>query len=550
MINGLGVLGWGVGGIEAEAAMLGQPMSMLIPRVVGFKLHGDLPEGATATDLVLTVTQMLREHGVVSKFVEFYGPGVPNLPLADRATIGNMSPEFGSTCAIFPIDAETLRYLEFSGRPKERIELVEAYAREQGLWHDEDSEEPTYSETLELDLGEVVPSLAGPKRPQDRVSLTESKASFRMALEGFLPDAEEEEGGEDESSQESFPASDAPASNGTHHHDPSHAHEDAGSGTGGAQVADRTEAVSQVTLADGTETELDHGHVVIAAITSCTNTSNPSVMIGAGLLARNAVERGLTVKPWVKTSLAPGSKVVMEYYERAKLIEPLEALGFHLVGYGCTTCIGNSGPLPEEISDVVNAEDLAVVSVLSRQPQLRGPHQPRREDELPRVAAAVRGLRAGGDDGHRPARRAARHRQGRRGRLPQGHLAERRRGRPHGRGGRAERHVHQVLRRGVRGRRALELARRAGGRPLRVGRGLHLRAPPDVLPGPRARAVGVAATSRARACSRCSATRSRPTTSRPRARSRRTRRPRSTSTSTASPTRTSTPTAPAAATTR
>ncbi|HKG64161.1 MAG TPA: aconitate hydratase [Solirubrobacteraceae bacterium] len=366
MINGLGVLGWGVGGIEAEAAMLGQPMSMLIPRVVGFKLHGDLPEGATATDLVLTVTQMLREHGVVSKFVEFYGPGIPNLPLADRATIGNMSPEFGSTCAIFPIDAETLRYLEFSGRPKERIELVEAYAREQGLWHDEDSEEPTYSETLELDLGEVVPSLAGPKRPQDRVSLTESKSSFRMALEGFVPDAEEEEGGEDESSAESFPASDAPATNGTHHHhDPSHAHEEAGAGTGGAQVADRVEAQSKVVLADGTETELDHGHVVIAAITSCTNTSNPSVMIGAGLLAKNAVERGLEVKPWVKTSLAPGSKVVMEYYERANLIEPLEALGFHLVGYGCTTCIGNSGPLPEEISDVVNAEDLAVVSVLS-----------------------------------------------------------------------------------------------------------------------------------------------------------------------------------------
>src|SRR5215211_5030793 len=229
MINGLGVLGWGVGGIEAEAAMLGQPMSMLIPRVVGFKLHGDLPEGATATDLVLTVTQMLREHGVVSKFVEFYGPGIPNLPLADRATIGNMSPEFGSTCAIFPIDSETLRYLEFSGRSQERIELVEAYAREQGLWHDEDSEEPTYSETLELDLGDVVPSLAGPKRPQDRVSLTESKASFRMALEGFLPDAEEEEGGEDESSAESFPASDAPATNGTQQHDPSHQHEDAGS---------------------------------------------------------------------------------------------------------------------------------------------------------------------------------------------------------------------------------------------------------------------------------------------------------------------------------
>jgi aconitate hydratase len=360
MINGLGVLGWGVGGIEAEAAMLGQPMSMLIPRVVGFKLHGELPEGATATDLVLTVTQMLREHGVVGKFVEFHGPGVPNLPLADRATIGNMSPEFGSTCAMFPIDKETLRYLEFSGRSKERIEIVEAYAREQGLWHDEDSEEPTYSETLELDLGEVVPSLAGPKRPQDRVSLTEAKASFRMSLDGFIPEADEC----DEPLEETFPASDptAPQAPKTPHE---HHAEQAGAGTGGVQVADRVSIKAQVTLADGTETELDHGHVVIAAITSCTNTSNPSVMLGAGLLAKNAVERGLEVKPWVKTSLAPGSKVVTEYFERAGLTPYLEELGFHLVGYGCTTCIGNSGPLPEEISDAVNAEDLAVVSVLS-----------------------------------------------------------------------------------------------------------------------------------------------------------------------------------------
>jgi aconitate hydratase len=356
MINGLGVLGWGVGGIEAEAAMLGQPMSMLIPRVVGFKLGGELPEGSTATDLVLTVTQMLREHGVVGKFVEFFGPGVPNLPLADRATIGNMSPEFGSTCAVFPIDRETLRYLEFSGRARDRIEIVEAYAREQGLWHDEDSEEPTYSETLELDLGEVVPSLAGPRRPQDRVALTESKASFRMALEGFLPETDDD----DEPVEESFPASDPPA-----YHELRHSPPEAGAGTGGMQVADRIGAGTPVTLADGTETELDHGHVVIAAITSCTNTSNPSVMLGAGLLARNAVERGLRVKPWVKTSLAPGSKVVMEYYERAGLVPYLEQLGFHLVGYGCTTCIGNSGPLPDEISEVVGAEDLAVVSVLS-----------------------------------------------------------------------------------------------------------------------------------------------------------------------------------------
>src|SRR4051794_23776420 len=369
MINGLGVLGWGVGGIEAEAAMLGQPMPMLIPSVVGFRLEGELQEGATATDLVLTVTQMLRKHGVVGKFVEFHGPGVPNLPLADRATIGNMSPEFGSTCAIFPIDAETLRYLEFSGRSRERIEIVEAYAREQGLWHDEDSDEPTYSETLELDLGEVVPSLAGPKRPQDRVALTEAKAAFRLALEEILPDAEPEGAGpkpgvpdheeEGDSDDGSFPASDPPSHNGAHDE------EQPSGGTGGLQVAEREEHHVDLTLEDGTETELDHGHVVIAAITSCTNTSNPSVMIAAGLLAKNAVERGLQTKPWVKTSLAPGSKVVMEYYEKAELVPYLEELGFHLVGYGCTTCIGNSGPLPEEVSDVVTAEDLAVVSVLS-----------------------------------------------------------------------------------------------------------------------------------------------------------------------------------------
>ena len=356
MINGLGVLGWGVGGIEAEAAMLGQPMSMLIPQVLGFELTGELPEGATATDLVLTVTEMLRERGVVGKFVEFHGTGLQTLPLADRATIGNMSPEFGSTCAIFPIDAETLRYLEFSGRPTEQIELVEAYAKEQGLWHDEDSEAPTYSDTIELDLADVVPSIAGPRRPQDRVSLTESKAAFRMALDGMLPDDDEE----DDSIAGSFPASD-PVSTHVRNgegHGPS-------GGTGGAQVAERTVSTTPVTLADGTETELDHGHVVIAAITSCTNTSNPSVMLGAGILARNAVQKGLQVKPWVKTSLAPGSKVVTEYLDRAGLTEYLEELGFNLVGYGCTTCIGNSGPLPEEISEVVSEADLAVVSVLS-----------------------------------------------------------------------------------------------------------------------------------------------------------------------------------------
>jgi aconitate hydratase len=357
MINGLGVLGWGVGGIEAEAAMLGQAMPLLIPQVLGFRLTGELAEGATATDLVLTVTEMLRERGVVGKFVEFHGAGLAGLPLADRATIGNMSPEFGSTCAIFPIDVETLRYLEFSGRPADQIALVEAYAKEQGLWHDENSEEPTFSDEIELDLGDVVPSIAGPKRPQDRVSLTESKAEFRMALEGLLPDDEDDD---DEGVEESFPASDPPATNGTRTHG-----EAPHGSTGGAQVADRRSNRTPVTLADGTETELDHGLVVIAAITSCTNTSNPSVMLGAGLLARNAVQKGLTVKPWVKTSLAPGSKVVTEYLERAGLDEYLDALGFNLVGYGCTTCIGNSGPLPTEVSDVVQAEDLAVVSVLS-----------------------------------------------------------------------------------------------------------------------------------------------------------------------------------------
>ncbi|HVE68057.1 MAG TPA: aconitate hydratase [Solirubrobacteraceae bacterium] len=362
MINGLGVLGWGVGGIEAEAAMLGQPMSMLIPQVVGFKLRGELPEGATATDLVLTVTEMLRGHGVVGKFVEFHGPGLPNLPLADRATIGNMSPEFGSTCAIFPIDRETLRYLEFSGRPAEQIELVEAYCREQGIWHDADSEEPTYSESLELDLGDVVPSLAGPKRPQDRVALTESRDRFREALRDYAQDDPGD--AHDEAMAESFPSSDPPSNGAPGHEDTSG--NPAHSPSGGDAVAVDTQERGgvEVTL-DGETFQLHHGHVVIAAITSCTNTSNPSVMIGAGLLARNAVQRGLDVKPWVKTSLAPGSKVVTEYLDRSGLTEYLEALRFHLVGYGCTTCIGNSGPLPPEISQAVDRGDLAVVSVLS-----------------------------------------------------------------------------------------------------------------------------------------------------------------------------------------
>jgi aconitate hydratase len=315
MVNGLGVVGWGVGGIEAEAAMLGQPIPMLIPRVVGFKISGELPEGATATDLVLTVTEMLRKHGVVGKFVEFYGPGVGNVPVENRATIGNMSPEYGSTITIFPIDDQTLAYLRFTGRSDEQVALVEAYAKAQGLWHDP-AATPQFSETLELDLSTVRPSLAGPSRPQDRVPLDRSKTMFRAALPASKP-------------------------------------------------AGAAEKPVPVTLADGRSFELTHGDVVIAAITSCTNTSNPSVMLAAGLVAKKAVERGLTAKPWVKTSLAPGSKVVMDYYDKAGLLPYLDKLGFNLVGFGCTTCIGNSGPLLSEISQAVNDNGLAVVSVLS-----------------------------------------------------------------------------------------------------------------------------------------------------------------------------------------
>jgi aconitate hydratase len=357
MINGLGVLGWGVGGIEAEAAMLGQPVSMLIPRVVGFKLFGEQPDGTTATDLVLTITEQLRQHGVVGKFVEFYGPGVAAVPLANRATIGNMSPEYGSTCAIFPIDDETLTYLRLTGRDEAHVELIEAYAKAQGLWHDADHE-PDYSERLELDLSTVEPSLAGPKRPQDRVPVKSAKDAFRSSLTDYATDDDDDTNGDsaNEASKESFPASDPPAVSHNGSHDgPAHA----------ATSSDGRPSNPAKVSMNGEEFEVDHGAVVVAAITSCTNTSNPFVMIGAGLLAKNAVERGLSSKPWVKTSLAPGSKVVSDYYDKSGLTPYLNKLGFDLVGYGCTTCIGNSGPLIPEISQAVNDNDLAVVSVLS-----------------------------------------------------------------------------------------------------------------------------------------------------------------------------------------
>jgi aconitate hydratase A / 2-methylisocitrate dehydratase len=358
MINGLGVLGWGVGGIEAEAAMLGESISMLVPQVVGFRLRGALPEGATATDLVLTVTQLLRETGVVGKFVEYFGHGLAGLPVADRATIGNMSPEYGATCGFFPVDQATLDYLELTGRPAERIELVESYCKANLLWHDPE-EQAAYSQVVELDLGEVEPSLAGPRRPQDRVPLREAKYSFLESLETFGV-AGAAGNAHDEAVAESFPASDPPADS-----EPGHRAAEATP----ALVDPVTRAVEQGTTVpvalNGERFDLSHGNVVIAAITSCTNTSNPAVMIGAGLLARKAVERGLTRKPWVKSSLAPGSKVVTRYYEAAGLDRYLDELGFNTVGYGCTTCIGNSGPLPEPISLAVEQGDLVVCSVLS-----------------------------------------------------------------------------------------------------------------------------------------------------------------------------------------
>ena len=386
MVNGLGVVGWGVGGIEAEAAMLGQPVSMLVPRVVGFKLSGELPDGVTATDLVLTITEMLREHKVVGKFVEFYGPGVSAVPLANRATIGNMSPEYGSTIAVFPVDEKTTDYLRLTGRSEEQIALVEAYAKEQGLWHDP-SAEPVYSEYLELDLGDIKPSIAGPKRPQDRILLADSKKQFRSDIRNYVTEMEPQDKAVADSMEASDPAAAAPGAEGGDKAAAETADKgglldkakglaaaaadkvgsvaESVKGKAAERVSGRPSNPVEVTLSSGEKFTLDHGAVAVAAITSCTNTSNPSVMVGAGLVAKKAIEKGLTRKPWVKTSLAPGSKVVTDYLAKSGLTPYMDKLGFNLVGYGCTTCIGNTGPLIPEVSQAINDNDLAVTAVLS-----------------------------------------------------------------------------------------------------------------------------------------------------------------------------------------
>ena len=477
MINGLGVLGWGVGGIEAEAAMLGQPVSMVIPEVIGFKLTGQLPQGATATDLVLTVTEMLRKKGVVGKFVEYYGDGLDHLPLADRATLGNMAPEYGATCGIFPVDRLTLDYLRLTGRTPERIALVEAYAKAQGMWRDSGAPEPLFTDTLALDLGSVEPSLAGPKRPQDRVALSRAKAAFEDALPGML-----------------------------------------GKGA---------KADAKVPVA-GIAHELTHGDVVIAAITSCTNTSNPSVMLGAGLLARNALARGLKPAPFVKTSLAPGSRVVTDYLAAAGLMDDLEALGFDLVGYGCTTCIGNSGPLDEPVAKAVDDGNLVVAAVLSGNRNFEGRIHPQVKASYLASPPLGRRLRARGLAAQGPADRAARPRHGRQGRVLEGHLAEPGRGRRLRAPERLRPDVPRGLRGRVQGRRALGQDRRRRRPDLRVGRRQHLRPPAALLRRHGQGAAAARGRQRAPASWRCSAIRSRPTTSRPRARSPRTARPAAT----------------------
>ena len=500
MVNGLGVLGWGVGGIEAEAAMLGQPVSMLIPQVVGFRLEGELPEGATATDLVLTVTQMLRERGVVGKFVEFFGPGLAGLPLADRATIGNMAPEMGATCAHLPGRRRDAPLPGVLGPPaRSGWSWWRPTAASRGCSTTSESEDITYSDTLALDLSTVEPSLAGPRRPQDRVALRDAASDFRAELGELIGEAVQHEppaGSVEESSEESFPASDPPTPSVTDGASaPGHQHHTA--------VAEPPWQRVPVKLADGTEFELDHGAVVIAAITSCTNTSNPAVMLGAGPAGQEGGgARAWSRRPWVKTSLAPGSKVVTDYLERAGLIEPLEQLGFSLVGYGCTTCIGNSGPLAEEISKAVLDNDLAVCSVLSGNRNFEGRIHPEVKMNYlaspPLCVAYALAGRMDMDVVTRPA-------PGRR--PPARHLAEPARGERRDRAGDRVRHVQAQLRRGVRGRRDLELAAGARGRSLRLGPGVHLRQAPALLRG-HARGARRRRSSRSRAPARwrCSAT--------------------------------------------
>jgi aconitate hydratase len=462
MVNGLGVFGWGVGGIEAEAAMLGQPLSMLVPEVIGFKLTGKLPVGATATDLVLTVTEMLRKKKVVGKFVEFYGAGLSNLSLADRATIANMAPEYGATMGFFPVDEETLKYLRLTGRSEEQIALVEAYTREQGLFRTDASPDPVYTDSLELELGTVEPSLAGPRRPQDRIPLRESKPTFQAQLDETLAKI-----GTPSAKAELFNATKVSA-------------EPQLSPAVVATAVEEQEPEGVEVEYNGARFTLRHGAVVLAAITSCTNTSNPSVMLGAGLLARNAVRKGLRAKPWVKSTLSPGSRVVTDYYEKADVLKDLEALGFYLAGYGCMTCIGNSGPLPEPIQAGRREGEARGERGALGEPQLRGARQPAHALQLPGEPDARRGLRARRPHGHRPGARAARRRRRRAG-VPARHLAVAAGDRGHDPLEREGRDVHAAVRHGHRGRRGVARARRADGRHLRVGPAEHLRRQPAVL---------------------------------------------------------------------
>ena len=472
MVNGLGVVGWGVGGIEAEAAMLGQPVPLLVPKVVGLRLTGELPAGTTATDLVLTITELLRQHGVVGCFVELHGPALSRLRVEHRATIGNMSPEYGSTITISPVDDETLRYLRATGRPDEVVALVEAYAKAQGLWHDPDHD-PVYDSVVELDMGSVVPSLAGPKRPQDRIPLDRAKE----ALAGILNDSEVAVSSPRRTRPWPPPSRPATPLTGSTDDDV------APPATVACDHAPPTSHKVDVTLADGTETSLDHGRVVIAAITSCTNTSNPDVMVAAGMLARNARAKGLTRRPWVKTSLAPGSKVVMDYLDRLDLTDDLAAIGFDLVGYGCTTCIGNSGPLPPEISEAVNEADLTVAAVLSGNRNFEGRINPDVRLNYLGSPPLVVAYALSGTMNWDPGTRAPRHRLRRQPGHPRGPVARSGRGGRGGGPGHRRRLLPHRLRHPLRRRRPLAGHRRPHRRPHGLGRRLHLRPPPPYFDG-------------------------------------------------------------------